>query len=170
MKDFWFMRPFRIRGGCWRPANVVMPERLCMRDQRLTALAFSGRITRKIASRARNPHRPAMLVTPEAQSDTHSDWRLQPSLTTECILMHALCQPAALLAMPSFGRLGEFVCMHHPCISHASNRRGVTHQAIDGVERPSLCPGGHENPRRGFPSSKYFLLVNGFSRQFASFR
>ena len=49
-------RPFRIRGGCWRPANVVVPERLCMRDQRLTALA----------SREES-HGPAMLVTPKAQ-------------------------------------------------------------------------------------------------------
>ena len=56
MKDSWFMRPFRIRGGCWRPANVVVPERLCMRDQRLTALASRD-----------ESHGPAMLVTPEAQ-------------------------------------------------------------------------------------------------------
>jgi len=59
--------------------------------------------------------------------------------------MHALCQTAALLAIPSLGRIGELVC---PCIPHASpmhhhasNRRGVTHQAPNGVERPSLSHG-----------------------------
>lgn len=95
MKDSWFMRPFRIRGGCWRPANVVVPERLCMRDQRLTALAFRDE------SLARSPPAPVICtdqpcLSHQRHSDTHDDWRLQPSLTTECILMHAPCQPAAL--------------------------------------------------------------------------
>ena len=101
-------------------------------------------------------------------SDTHGDWRLQPSLTTKCILMHAPCQTAALLAIPSFGLVNSSAHAS-PVHPHASNRRGITHQAIDGVERPFLPrwsqkPHGEASPTQVFSFDKRL-----FSWQFASF-
>ena len=54
--------------------------------------------------------------------------------------------------------------MHPPCIPHASNRRGITHQAIDGVERPFLPRWSQKPHGEAFPTRVFSFETNGFSR------